>query len=617
MLRIIISSNRYYLFITLIFISILALRIPLAQGATIEDAKRIKPILKKIYLFLIYPKEAKEKRWEGIVKVEFLVRRNGSVADVKIKESSGYPLLDKAALWAVKNASPYPFPFENISDIWIEVPITFKLPQEENKKQKVYTSLLPPSQESLKQPIKDTSLESSEAILLSNTQLEDVYSQFLPQELKEFIKIAIENNQPLQVAKEEVNLAKIKLKDALRNLFPSVKFEVYNTKGQVSFNLEYEEREFKINLDQPLYYGGRLRNAWEQAKTNLEITKRNYNQQMLDTVHKTEVAYYTLITLMMNKKKQEEILQKAKEILKVAEKQYKAGVSILLEFKSVKSWYERLKLLEESIKQELKMAYLTFKQVLNIEEYPQVTLYSLPITEFEIDLDSSIKNALDNRPEMNMAKLSVKFYEYNKKIEDSKNRFNVDLTSFYGYYQGAFVTEPMKSSKNWHIGIKVTKPLGPNTSSVSFTKEESQPRFGETAPTATETISSELNIMDNLTLLSNRKNAEIELLKAENQLKETQKNIIFEVQDAFFKYQKALLEVKSALTQKKFREEHFKITETRAYRGEDTYASLIESLVSLSDAENTYLKALGNYYIAVANLRKSTGYSINLKKLYR
>jgi protein TonB len=49
-----------------------------------------------------YPAEAKRNRWEGTVTLAVEVSENGSVADVNVEESSGYPLLDQAALDAVR-----------------------------------------------------------------------------------------------------------------------------------------------------------------------------------------------------------------------------------------------------------------------------------------------------------------------------------------------------------------------------------------------------------------------------------------------------------------------------------------------------------------------------------
>jgi len=49
-----------------------------------------------------YPRLSKRLREEGTVLVQLLINKNGTVNEVEIKVSSGYPRLDKAAMKAVK-----------------------------------------------------------------------------------------------------------------------------------------------------------------------------------------------------------------------------------------------------------------------------------------------------------------------------------------------------------------------------------------------------------------------------------------------------------------------------------------------------------------------------------
>lgn len=74
-----------------------------------------------------YPAKAASNRLEGDVVLVALVRANGEIADVQIAHSSGHPLLDEAAMQAVRNASPLiltkPLSHDRVS---IEVPISYR-----------------------------------------------------------------------------------------------------------------------------------------------------------------------------------------------------------------------------------------------------------------------------------------------------------------------------------------------------------------------------------------------------------------------------------------------------------------------------------------------------------
>ena len=65
-------------------------------------------VASKLRRALRYPAAAKRQRLRGQVRVSFVVAANGSVASIRVVSSSGSPLLDDAALEAVRRAAPFP-----------------------------------------------------------------------------------------------------------------------------------------------------------------------------------------------------------------------------------------------------------------------------------------------------------------------------------------------------------------------------------------------------------------------------------------------------------------------------------------------------------------------------
>ncbi len=65
---------------------------------------------------------------EGIVKIKLLLSNDGRIKNIDIAQSSGYPLLDAAAILSARNASPLPIPqgYNNSKDLQVIVPITYK-----------------------------------------------------------------------------------------------------------------------------------------------------------------------------------------------------------------------------------------------------------------------------------------------------------------------------------------------------------------------------------------------------------------------------------------------------------------------------------------------------------
>jgi periplasmic protein TonB len=71
-----------------------------------------------------YPALARVRGWSGLVRVAFLLRTDGSIAELEIRESSGFKPLDRCAIEAVRGAVPFPRPPR---DEVVIVPIRFEL----------------------------------------------------------------------------------------------------------------------------------------------------------------------------------------------------------------------------------------------------------------------------------------------------------------------------------------------------------------------------------------------------------------------------------------------------------------------------------------------------------
>jgi periplasmic protein TonB len=91
-------------------------------------AKFQRALLHHIEHFQHYPAAARRDHVEGTVLVVFSVRRDGWIANMQIKTSSGQSSLDKEALETLRRAQPLPaIPAELPSELNILLPIAFDL----------------------------------------------------------------------------------------------------------------------------------------------------------------------------------------------------------------------------------------------------------------------------------------------------------------------------------------------------------------------------------------------------------------------------------------------------------------------------------------------------------
>ena len=77
----------------------------------------------------LYPEKAKRENMRGRVILTLIITLDGEVASLSVQKSSGYPMLDDAALSAVRRAMPFPVPPTRFfkKDIFLNIPILFEI----------------------------------------------------------------------------------------------------------------------------------------------------------------------------------------------------------------------------------------------------------------------------------------------------------------------------------------------------------------------------------------------------------------------------------------------------------------------------------------------------------
>lgn len=86
-------------------------------------------IQQKISSTIAYPYEAQQNRWQGTVKIGMVIRKDGSLREIYLKESSGYDVFDQDAINTAKMLAPYTaFPASIEKDeIAVTLPIVYSL----------------------------------------------------------------------------------------------------------------------------------------------------------------------------------------------------------------------------------------------------------------------------------------------------------------------------------------------------------------------------------------------------------------------------------------------------------------------------------------------------------
>ena len=87
-------------------------------------------ILRRVEELKRYPASARADRAEGKVVVKAVIDENGSISEVGVFQSSGYPTLDEAAIQTMRQAAPLHLPHPlGQSRMTIKIPMNYRLDQ--------------------------------------------------------------------------------------------------------------------------------------------------------------------------------------------------------------------------------------------------------------------------------------------------------------------------------------------------------------------------------------------------------------------------------------------------------------------------------------------------------
>ena len=553
----------------------------------IDISKNIESSIQKPELSVLYSSK-------GEVKLKLLLSPWGELKDVYISESSGNKDLDNLCLktvWMHKRYQPFPEKLGD-KDLWMDVPIIFDI-------------------------------DSSRPGYLENSKPRSnniLRTEAVDSGLNEAIDTALENHRAIKIAEQEMELAGLKIREARRALYPAASLNYSETTGTTTgMAQDFTDKEYKLKFEYPLYYGWRLKYAVDQSISNMKASQASYEKTLQELRLGVETAFYSYAAARMGMSAQKSLLTEVTPIFERAKKRFDIGLSTKAEFMQVQTQIRQIEYQIISSENEFKMAKLNLAQAMNIGEdsgmMESITIDAekdmRPVDPY-ISMEDCLKAAFISRPDLKQKEYMVESSDYERKINESKNQLKVDLTGSYGKSGGAYETEPLMMGNDWYMGFKVSKPLGGNTLSTSYTKDKTSQKHGQSTRTGADSKSIELGLLDSMQLFSEIKSSEIGLEKAKDELQQTKDNIMKEVKDAYLSYKKGLSQTTIAIDKIKYKEEELKIAKARAELNDIAISELIQAYVGLTDEKSYYIDALASLYQSLAKLNKAAGYSLFL-----
>jgi outer membrane protein TolC len=316
--------------------------------------------------------------------------------------------------------------------------------------------------------------------------------QQLPLSVREAMKLALENNKDIEVARENVKIAEFDLLGS-RGVYdprlssqsyyeriktPSASFlsggangsvtqddytgtlrlEGLAPKGGGTYRFDFSSIRATTNnsftalnpqyptaltftFTQPLVRGFRFdspRRQIEIAKKNLSLTDAQFRQRAIETITSVQRAYWDLVFALRHLQIQREALQDARSQLDHNKRLVNEGVLAPIDVVSVEA---QVAALDQSVYSALEDVSRTENNLKNLiavnREAPLwnvaiVPTDSVDLAPPQISLPEAMKVAMENRPELQQSNVAQEINQIDQRFYRDQTKPEIDLTGSYG-----------------------------------------------------------------------------------------------------------------------------------------------------------------------------------------
>lgn len=406
------------------------------------------------------------------------------------------------------------------------------------------------------------------------------YSQQLT--LEECCDIAAANNKQGKLADFSIQKAQLQLKNMNSNFLPKLSAAggyLYADKDFGAELMPSVAAELNLNntytggvqIEQPLYLGGKLFAARKMAQTGLSIAGLNKEKTESDIRFETEKAYWNVVKAKELQKVSQQFLQTVDELYRTVENYYNTGMASQNELLKVKVKINEAKLSLKRSENSVRLAKMSLCHLMGMPISKDIDVIN-NLSDIEA-VDTNI-HSVENRLEYKI--LSENIQLKNQEIKAVRSDFlpRVGLVAGYNYMNG--------------VKLNGTKLISDDVFAVMVSVKVPLFHWGEG--------------------MRKVKSAQIEKQMAIVQRDEFTEKMQLEVSQALNMLDESELEIK--LTESAFNEASESLRESRK-----NYETGMETLVNYMDTQSIWQKSWAefvsakiNYQIAKANYFKTTGY---------
>jgi len=463
------------------------------------------------------------------------------------------------------------------------------------------------------------------------------------------LEMAKKKHRPVEIAKDKVSLYRRKLIKAIRDLFPGLNFLYEHNLGFKLLkddtipgdhtNQQFRSEKWRMSLTQPVFKGGALWNKVMEERANLRAAQAEYDKVFFDLSVEVARAYFNYSKAKTMLSFKENLVNIANKGLALSEEKMNAELISEIEHLNVQSQQGQIEHDLEAAKEDIALALLEVQKVLNLDVSEPIEVVSLDAGEYanvienelkskenekekteeeqNRDLEELIELSYENRPEFIIQKSKVDAAMYKEKGAVAGWFPHMNLQIERGQKAEAYKQDD--NNPPWDMESRIVLDCKWNVVGNTFRYMYDKNRQG-TGVEATERAANigtdgyydrrnifTVSFMDGLDQFVNTKEAEISRKEAMLELELAEKDIVREVKESFYNYNRSIIQLRSINKRLAYRKKLVELARHRSEINEIQISEYIQAEIDLINERNNLYNAMVDFFLAKASLNKAVG----------
>jgi len=443
-------------------------------------------------------------------------------------------------------------------------------------------------------------------LLLQNAVTLNAADQFLDT----CLKIAEAREKRLVVAREQMNLSKVRIARTARGFFPGLGVERKGSHGKTIID-EYQSEELGLRASQPIYEGGRQRATYRYERLMEDASRYNYTKTREEVFYRIKLAYYELLAARMEYSTLKKAFADIDRLQEKVKLEYNAKAISELDMIESRNFRDKVENLYRGA--ELNVEYANKKLVTligvnSLDNIPVILPEGLcdDVPEISFTLKECLGFVNTNNIDIKLNQSQIALAKQKIIVTHSKVIPKLYLEGFYGQSGEAFVTEPLALATVWNVTAKISWSIWGNSFELNRIDEKSAP--SEIVDTATridvQSYTARLNILDDMNYFVEHKESKVAFQQAEAEYQDTYKKNVLDFQKAYNDYANSLMNARTLKNEITLHLQKLQLLRRQNDLYEIPTVQLMEEAWKHAETVTNYSKTLCTNYSAVTEMER-------------